>query len=83
MSNSSASSAASKEQLREARLRALGLTTDGNSPQETKEEPEQKRQMTHRTITLNEVQFQVLRALMFPAYAADDDIQRWHSQGFV
>src|SRR5690554_6109952 len=31
---------------------------------------------------LGEVRFQVLRALMFPSYAADDDVQRWHSQGF-
>ena len=79
----------SPEEMREKRLQALEkqekaieVMQDEEEGKDEEEEQEEEAEMAHITIPMDPDVFTSTKGLMWPSYAGDDDILRWHSQGF-
>ena len=74
------------EELREARLKALGESTDEDEEQEKDEKDDQEKVKPEESdgiaMDCDPAVLQQIRSLIWPNTSGEDDIQRWHSQGF-
>ena len=74
------------EELREARLKALGESHDEDEEQEKDEKDDQEKDKSEESdgikMDCDPAVLQQIRSLIWPNTSGEDDIQRWHSQGF-
>ena len=72
----------STEELREKRLKALGEQKEEGEVVEEEEEEQEEEEQAYIKIPMDPGVLSSTKELMWPSYSSDDDILRWHSQGF-